>query len=369
MELPTLYKITAAGKVQQWCIKTEGNVIITSEGLQDGKKKEHRVTITDQKRSTSLAAQADSEAGSKWRDKKKTYFESVAEARGAGTNLTQGGYSPMLAHEFSKYAHKITFPCYVQPKVDGIRCISRKVDGEVGLFSRKGLPINNMPHIVSSLGRVMEDGEIWDGELYKHGQDFNELSGTIRGADKDTSNIDYVVYDFPRVGRLNETSSYRERLNWIHGLTPTGTPISATTQIANNVKLLATGFATSIDQVDGAHDEFVGYGYEGAIVRDMESRYENKRSQTLLKYKKFEDAEFPIIGFAEGRGKLEGCIGAFELAGPTYTFWAKLKAPEAELRRLFNHPAEFLNKHLTVLFQGRSAVGVPRFPVGKAIRG
>jgi len=44
-------------------------------------------------------------------------------------------------------------------------------------------------------------------------------------------------------------------------------------------------------------------GYEGIMVRDPESRYENKRSRNLLKYKAFEDEEFVICGYAARRAR------------------------------------------------------------------
>ena len=38
MQFPTLYKITAAKKIQAWTISTEGRFIVTVEGQLDGKK-------------------------------------------------------------------------------------------------------------------------------------------------------------------------------------------------------------------------------------------------------------------------------------------------------------------------------------------
>ena len=40
---------------------------------------------------------------------------------------------PMLAHEFKKNKHKVKYPCIVQPKLDGIRCIATIKDGKCTL--------------------------------------------------------------------------------------------------------------------------------------------------------------------------------------------------------------------------------------------
>ena len=41
--------------------------------------------------------------------------------------------------------------------------------------------------------------------------------------------------------------------------------------------------------------------------------YENKRSNALLKVKKFEDAEATIIGHEPGTGRLTGLLGAIRV--------------------------------------------------------
>ena len=56
------------------------------------------------------------------------------------------------------------------------------------------------------------------------------------------------------------------------------------------------------------HNLYVQQGYEGAMIRVPGSVYENKRAKCLLKYKEFEDAEFEICGYHEGKGDWEGTV-------------------------------------------------------------
>jgi ATP-dependent DNA ligase len=298
-------------------------------------------------------------AASKWNDKKKSYWEHIEDAKRAGNDLTRGGYAPMLAHNCPT---NISFNNYlfIQPKLDGIRCISRKIDGEVQLFSRKGLPIASVPHINRSLNKLMEDGEIFDGELYQHGKDFNESSGKLRAKDHDTSDIDYWVYDFPRIRGLTEKAPYEQR----------AADVRMEQMVrGTNIVITPTFRVNDFTEIKKYHDQAVEDGFEGAILRNPRMPYESKRSKNLLKYKEFQDSEFAIIGFTEGKGSLENAIGSFTCATPeSKVFYAKLKAPVKELQRLYQNPKEFLNRHLTVKYQGMSKDGIPRFPVGMRIR-
>ena len=49
---------------------------------------------------------------------------------------------------------------------------------------------------------------------------------------------------------------------------------------------------------------------EGVMLKDPNSAYEGKRSHSLLKVKRFEDAEATVIGHLPGTGRLTGMCGA-----------------------------------------------------------
>ena len=71
---------------------------------------------------------------------------------------------PMLAHKYNP--DKIQYPAYIQPKLDGVRCIFTKD----GAFSRTGKQFKNLRHIESALYSlfVTYPKLILDGELYNH---------------------------------------------------------------------------------------------------------------------------------------------------------------------------------------------------------
>lgn len=102
-----------------------------------------------------------------------------------------------------------------------------------------------------------------------------------------------------------------------------------------------------------------GYGY-------------GQRSSTLLKYKLMQDAEFIIVSAVEGKGKWAGCLGAFvcQTADKKRTFTVTPASTDEQKRKMWaTWKTAYKGKALTVQYQELTSDGVPRFPVGKGIRG
>lgn len=376
MDKRTLYKLTSIGKTQVWNIWTEGPDICTEYGQLDGKKITTRDTIRSGKGIGTIAEttpeeQAEKEAISKWEKKSnKDYRESLDEIGKLGDvkEASLGGYLPMLAKKYT--IGSMVFPCYVQPKLDGLRCIARKENDVVTLWFRSGKQITTMVHIENELNTIMDNGDIFDGELYSDKIDFNKICGAIRRdkniKDNVAQQIDYYVYDAPRIheqGLLyDEGYSFDVRLPILH--------LKASAYGGNIIPLL-TEYVDCDQDVVVKHDEYVAQGFEGIMLRDPKMCYEQKRSKYLLKHKVFNEDEFQIVAYEEGRGRLQGRVGAFvcEMSNGN-RFKAKLKGKGVTdlLKDYFDEPEIFMNKMLTVKYQGLSADGIPRFPVGKVVR-
>jgi DNA ligase 1 len=57
-------------------------------------------------------------------------------------------------------------------------------------------------------------------------------------------------------------------------------------------------------------DEVCGKKGEGVMIKDLKSKYEHRRSYSLLKVKRFEDAEATVIGHNKGTGRCADMCGA-----------------------------------------------------------
>jgi len=366
-----LYKKTSTGAIQTWEVTVVVNdedkpTIVSRYGQNGGKIQESREVILEGKNigrsnETDSTQQAELQAEADWtKQLKKGYVKSFADAmNGKLDAIIEGGIAPMLAHKFSEQAHKIKYPALAQPKLDGHRCTSQKINGVTTLWSRTRKPITSVPHIQKVINELSLLTKL-DGELYNHEyhNNFEELSSLIRQEEpKDGyEKVQYHVYDFP-----DPIMSNGERNNVLQNAKSyfDGTPIH----------IVETLIVNSEDDLMEAFDHFVAQGYEGCMVRNMDGLYVNKRSYDLLKIKEFDDAEFKIIGIKVGnKGSMAG-KAVFTCELPTEeTFDCKMKGSMDDLKKYADDPSLVIGKILTVKFQGYTKYGMPRFPVGLRFR-
>ncbi len=368
-KFPTLYKKTSTGASQFWEIRVDGNVIKSRWGQVDGKVQETSDVVKEGKNAgrsnaTTASEQALSEAESLWEKKlKKGYVKDLKSAKaGKVDKIIEGGIFPMLAQKFSEHGEKLKYPCLVQPKLDGHRCIAIfDSDGDVTLWTRSRKPILSMVHIQKELKKLGLKNLALDGELYNHklADAFEQLTSFIRdekvkpGADA----VEYHVYDV--IGAVNCVKQW-QRADWL----------------ANNLKnaahivVVSTRLANDEDELMALFDEFLQDGYEGAMARNRDGLYVNKRSYDLLKIKQFDDAEFKVIGLEEGRGKLAGHAGAFIcITDEGVDFRAKLMGKLDDLKKYFENPKLAVGRYLTVKYQGFTKKNnKPRFAVAVRFR-
>lgn len=406
MNLSTLYKRTSTGKaIQQWTISTIGNVIHTTYGQVDGAMQTISDTVDEgknvgKKNATTPTQQALLEAQAQHERKRKSgYVDSIEKAQaGAVDDVVEGGVLPLLAKNFEDHNHKLVYPIGVQPKLDGHRCfavidVQREVIGDitnthidVSLWTRTRKRIKSLPHIVEELfdmvknyldvpdagvadqeaARLLAVGFqktaigyrlVTDGENYVHSyrDRFEELSSLIRPDEprKGHEVIEYHVYDVVSLKPFNERFAALEPL--------------FTTEHA--VKLVETHQAVDEAALMAHYDAFKALGYEGAMARRLDRPYEHKRSDQLLKMKDFVDAEFKVVRLEEGRGKLQGHIGAFVcVTADGKEFGAKGAMPNETLRQAWMQPEKWIGKMMTVKYFGITAEGSLRFPSALRLR-
>lgn len=370
-----LFKKTSTGAIQVWRISVDGSTIKTRWGQVDGAMQSTSEIIKEGKNvgkanATTPEEQAFAEAKSTWELKlKKGYVDEQGKAEsGKVDKIIEGGIFPMLAHTIEKRGKDLKYPAYVQPKLDGHRCIAICKNGKVTLWSRSRKPITGVPHIIKaleSIGGFAGENFMLDGELYNHDYRFNfeELTHFIRQQKPIAGHevVQYHIYDLP----IQE--DYEERLkrlqNFFFNIPPhRETPLRLVKTIMVGVKA----------QLDVTYDQFIEEGYEGAIVRNAKGLYKNKRSSDLLKVKRFQDEEFEVIEVVEGKGKLVGhgificrCVSP---ESPEGKFKTKMVGDLGNLKQYWTDPSLAIGKYLTVQFQGYSKYGIPRFPVGLRFR-
>lgn len=343
---PTLYKINSKGKVQQWEIVVSNNMFYTTEGDVDGKQTSTLPTVCKAKRGTTAEQQALKEAESKVNQKIAAgYAEKLEDAIVF--------FQPMLAKKIEDYGDLLfTVPTFIQPKLDGIRCISEKNT----LMSRKGKPFIAVPHL-------KQDGALLDGELYNHDlkDDFNEIVSITRKkkvTERDLiyskEKIQFHMYDLP-----SHVGVFSERYRALHELY-----VKDATLHEKGYRIVDTYQVKDIEELEKYHEKFLEQGYEGSIVRLDLGNYESKRTNQLLKKKEWQDEEFTILGYVEGVGNRTGTIGKFLFKTKEgKSFGANVKGEFSYLRELFKKAEKLIGVTATVKYFQLTPDGVPRFPL------
>jgi DNA ligase-1 len=390
-EFPTIYGVEKNGKTKVWSARIyvdilNGNATAEIEyGQLDGKKQTTTREYTEgknlgKKNETTPLQQCMSETKRKWQDKmEKEGYSLVAPVSDSNqmspvsfydNDNDKGKVFPMLAHTYEPLCSKnkkndIVFPCYVQPKLDGLRCIFYMLsNGKVVAQSRTGSYFETVEHICAELRPIFSKNPslVLDGELYTTDIPFEELAGLIKKKKMSETDmqrvqcIKYHVYDI-----VVENVPYSKRHECIVG-TIGGTK-------CYHLELVHTKLIHTLGEFKQAFSEYVVAGYEGIMLRNAEGLYrQNYRSHDLQKYKEFMESEYPIVGFKEAAGRDAGTVIWVCRTAEDREFSVRPRGTQEQRRKWFQTGHTHVGKLLTVIYQELSELNVPRFPVGKAIR-
>jgi len=359
-KLATLYKRTELGQIQEWTMCIDGNKYYSMEGIQGGTITTNKPTVAKslnvgKKNETTPEEQALKEAQAKWKKKtEKGYSTDVKKI-----DKESVYFETMLCHKYEDYKDKVDFskPVYVQPKLDGQRCIARAD----GLWSRNGKPILSVPHIHKALKPLFDKNPnlIFDGELYadKFKDNFNKIMHLVRQQKpteqdlKDSAeSIQYWVYDLPsNSGVFSERST--ELINLVAKLS-NGHPL-----VFVNTYLVETQ-----EEMDRYYNTWMEQGYEGQIIR-LDTIYENKRSRNILKRKEWVTDEFEIISVEEGEGNRSGMAGFMWVKLPKGgKCKSNIKTNHEALERIWKNKKNYIGKSATIKYFGYTPDGALRFP-------
>jgi ATP-dependent DNA ligase len=279
---------------------------------------------------------------------------------------------PMLAQGVGDYSRikDNDWPLYVQPKLDGVRCLIQRDGDDMGFairaYSRTGKEWKNIDHILSILAPffMKHPNIILDGELYNHNlkNDFEKIISLVRKTkptDEDrlesSEMVQFHCYDI-----IDETLTFEERNKFLQGWFPN----------LDTIRDVDTRMVYNTEEVEARHEDFLELGYEGSILRQNKP-YECKRSWTLMKVKDFSDAEATIIGFVEGKGKRKGTLGKFLMRdadgvefgcppGKGYNY--------KDLSNLLHRAKHYIGAIATFTYFERTKAGSYRHPLFKCIR-
>ena len=246
-----------------------------------------------------------------------------------------------------------------------------KSNYEVKLYSSSGREILNLQHIKKELEYLMCEGEIFDGEIYRHGMPLNQILSIARRDVNPASNsaqlsLSYYVFDAIRINKKNETDTFAIRfadlrLRFYE---------SAKIYMNKHVILLETILCITADEADTFYTLFIKDGYEGMMYRQKEGLYEFKRSYGIQKRKDFKEEDFIILDVEDGQGRAANLAVNVICYSPAAgeSFKAPINGTEEYRTELFNNRTLWEGRYATVRFLNYSEYGIPVIPKCVAIR-
>jgi DNA ligase-1 len=276
---------------------------------------------------------------------------------------------PMLAYPVSDKPINYEDKIFMQPKLDGVRCVIQAewpnpMRMEIKAYSRTGKEWKNIDHILFNLKPwfALNPDVILDGELYNHGlkDDFEKIISLVRKTKPtDEDRLESAQYvEFHCYDIIDETKTFEERMNFITQAVPRN----------HTIKHVPTMLVPTESQAKVNHARNLDSGYEGSILRTNDV-YKCGRSWNLRKFKDFHDAEANITGWVEGKGKRKGTIGKFTAIDVDENeFGMPVMGKFKDLQDNFEEMKTWVGEVATFTYFERTKAGSYRHPLFKCIR-
>ena len=287
------------------------------------------------KNETSLESQSIKEATALYKKQlEKGYTENIDSS--PDSLLTK----PMLAQNFEKHSKHIKFPCYVQPKLDGIRLlVSNK-----SKHTRTGKLVTGLEYFDPFFSLLPPD-MILDGEIYSTDMSFENICSSFKSNYK---GLQYHIFDI-----VDTKTSFKDRYEHLLNL-----PFINNT----NIFLVPIFLCNDITDINKHHASFISDGFEGIMIRNNTPYEIDKRSYNLQKLKSFTDSEYSILDIKEApqdtNTALIICDG----------FTVRPKGSYEYRSQLLKDKTKLIGKLVTIRYQNLTDNNIPRFPVAVGIR-
>lgn len=363
-----LYGKSSTGKLLYWSVSvTKGSSEYVVQYGQLAGKIQSKTTKCKPKNvgrgnETTAEEQALVEAEAKFvLQQKKGYYLTQEEA------LAHVEYKPMTLQAFKGHKGKITYPAYIQRKLDGQRFLySKDKQG----YSKSGEPLEFPEHIQKEINILIEllgysksgyqgfDGEIYAGLERHGGLSLQRIISAFRKPNEDTPKLQYHIYDIPVEGINFFTRSLLldgvSRIVEDNGL--------------EHIVVEQAYFVEDEDELLNIFEYHVEQGFEGSVVRNHQGMYIfGKRSYDAQKLKPRQTTEALVLSTESDKNN-QGLLSC-QLKDGTMFKCLMLKEADPKINlRLYENSKGLVGKHIMIEYESLSDSGVPTKPVGVLVR-
>jgi DNA ligase-1 len=226
----------------------------------------------------------------------------------------------MLAHDGANHEKKIAGKKLLEPKLDGVRVLTfvNMDNRTVTQYTRNGKELVNFPHITKAIEDNIDligRSVILDGEMIS--TSFQALMKQVhRKSDVKSDDAVLMLFDIIPLSEFQTGKSIlgqKRRTNLLKGMKAIFDKIGSIGVIPQ-IEIDLASYVGEM-QFKDFNKEAIDNGYEGIMIKDLEAKYECKRSASWLKMKPFIEVSLEIKNIEEGTGKNEGRLGALVLEG------------------------------------------------------
>ena len=260
----------------------------------------------------------------------------------------------MLAN---KYEGKIKEDVSMSLKMDGIRNSIITVNGITKALSRQGKEIDGIDYILDEYEELGLTNYFVDGELIRvnrenlsSDENFRLTTKIVNSKSNNKEGLEFIVFDItPMEDYINKKSSikYKDRLKLMDELIG---------DKGKHIKLVEKfGITNDTNIIEEQLNKVVKNGGEGLILNTLNGKYEfGKRPKSLLKVKKFNEADVLCVGINEGDGRLKGTTGAlvckFIYKGKECDVEVGTGINDSDRKLIFDNPSLVVGKVITIKY-------------------
>ena len=342
----TLYRKNALG-IGMWSIWAELDTLhIAHSSTLDGSPVHHTETIQRGCQGRSIEEQVQSRIRSRIsKQRDKGYTESIDDAaKGAFNQL--GLLPPMLANVYQGH-EALGRSAWMQRKLNGLRCLITRQDGELIAYSRRGKPLVHITEILEEADKFVSEGDTIDGELYSHGASLQTINSWVKRRQSLTGKLQFIAYD--QMSKDSFCDRHDELIDKV-------SPFEFKRVVVLPKKKYTDEQARS-EFFKSVRDK----GFEGLMIRLDGSGYEsNKRSNSLLKDKAVFDTEVIVKDIVLSDKGNPVCICDYK----GKEFRTSPPGSHGERNEAFVNRVKYIGTRLNIEYREMTDDGIPFHAVG-----
>ena len=290
-------------------------------------------------------------------------------------NTTDDGFTlPMLAKVLKDNKPFDKRKYLGQYKINGVRCIVGAVKTNdmfnpirLTYRSREGTDwtpkLTWMDEVIlpaikdDLLDAMLEEGACLDGELYIPGYKVNDINSFVKNESLPQHLLlQYWCYDIA-IDNMSYEARRKFKMDNISRLCYTFDTYEQHLNNKSKLILLPDVVISDINDATKFRDKFIGLGFEGLIIRDVNSAYQfGARNLAMLKYKRVDDAKFKIVDVVPEGVRTNLCKLVLKNDINDELFECTLNFDHSRQEYILKNKEKFIGKYAFVEYRERSGV-------------